>query len=32
MKKDIKHKDYKDVLLNNRQMHHKMKAIRTRKL
>ena len=29
IKKDIKHEDYKEVLLNNKQMHHTMKTIRS---
>ena len=28
IKKDIKHKNYKDVLFNNKQVYHKMKTIR----
>lgn len=28
IKKDIKHDNYKNVLFNNKQMHHKMKTIR----
>ena len=31
IKNNIKHKDYKNVLLNNEQLHHKMKTIRSRK-
>ena len=31
IKKDIKHKDYKNVLFNNEQIHHKMKTIRSEK-
>ena len=27
IKKDIKHEDYKNVLLNNKQLHHKIKTI-----
>ena len=27
----IKHEDYKNMLLNNKQLHHKMKAIRSQK-
>ena len=30
-KNNIKHKDYKNVLLNNEQLHHKMKTIRSQK-
>ena len=29
VKKEIKHKDYLDCLLNNRIMHHKMQTIRS---
>ena len=29
IKKDIKHENYKDVLFNSKQMHHKMKTIRS---
>ena len=29
IKKDIKHKDYKNILFNNKQLHHKMKTIRS---
>ena len=29
IKEDIKHEDYKDTLFNNREMHHKMKTIRS---
>ena len=29
IKKDITHEDYKDTLFNNREMHHKMKTIRS---
>ena len=29
IKKEIKHNDYKDVLLNNKQIYHKMKTIRS---
>ena len=29
--KDIKHEDYKNVLFNNEQIHHKMKTIRSEK-
>ena len=29
VKKDIKHENYKDVLLNNRQLYHRMKTIRS---
>lgn len=29
MKKNIKHEDYKNVLFNNKQLHHKMKTIRS---
>ena len=31
IKKDIKHEDYKNVLFNNKQMHHTMKTIRSQK-
>ena len=31
IKKDIKHEDYKNVLFNNEQIHHKMKTIRSEK-
>ena len=31
MKNDLKHEDYKNVLLNNKQLHHKMKTIRSKK-
>ena len=31
IKKDIKHEDYKNVLFNNKQIHHKMKTIRSEK-
>ena len=31
IKNNIKHKDYKNVLLNNEQLHHKMKTIRSLK-
>ena len=31
IKKDIKHEDYKNVLFNNKQLHHKMKTIRSEK-
>ena len=31
IKNYIKHKDYKNVLLNNKQLHHKMKTIRSQK-
>ena len=27
IKNDLKHEDYKNVLLNNKQLHHKMKTI-----
>ena len=30
IKKEIKHNDYKDVLLNNKQIYHKMKTIRSK--
>ena len=30
IKKDIKHSNYKDTLLNNKQMHHTMKTIRSK--
>ena len=29
IKNDLKHEDYKNVLLNNKQLHHKMKTIRS---
>ena len=31
IKNYIKHEDYKNVLLNNKQLHHKMKTIRSQK-
>ena len=31
IKKDIKHKNYKDVLFNNKQVYHKMKMIRSQR-
>ena len=31
IKNDIKHEDYKNVLFNNKQIHHKMKTIRSEK-
>ena len=31
IKNNIKHEDYKNVLLNNEQLHHKVKTIRSRK-
>ena len=31
IKNNIKHEDYKNVLLNNKQLHHKMKTIRSKK-
>ena len=31
IKDNIKHEDYKNVLLNNEQLHHKMKTIRSQK-
>ena len=31
IKNSIKHEDYKNVLLNNEQLHHKMKTIRSQK-
>ena len=31
IKNDIKHEDYKNELLNNEQLHHKMKTIRSQK-
>ena len=31
IKNDLKHEDYKNVLLNNEQLHHKMKTIRSQK-
>ena len=27
---NIKHEDYKDILFNNKQMHHTMKTIRSK--
>ena len=30
IKKDIKHKDYKETLFNNKQIHHTMKTIRSK--
>ena len=32
IEKKIKHEDYKNVLFNNEQMHHKMKTIRSQNL
>ena len=32
IKKNIKHEDYKNVLLNNEQLHHKMKTIRSQNI
>ena len=32
IKNNIKHEDYKNVLLNNEQLHHKMKAIRSQNI
>ena len=29
IKNDIKHENYKDTLFNNKQIHHKMKTIRS---
>ena len=31
IKKDIKHKNYRDVLFNNKQVYHKMKTIRSQR-
>ena len=31
IKNNMKHEDYKNVLLNNEQLHHKMKTIRSQK-
>ena len=31
IKNDLKHEDYKNVLLNNKQLHHEMKTIRSQK-
>ena len=31
IKNDLKHEDYKNVLFNNEQLHHKMKTIRSEK-
>ena len=31
IKHHIKHEDYKEVLLNNKQLHHKMKTVRSHK-
>ena len=31
IKNEIKHENYKDTLFNNKQMHHKMKTIRSQK-
>ena len=31
IRNNIKHEDYKNVLLNNKQLHHKMKTIRSQK-
>ena len=31
IKNNIKHEDYKNVVLNNKQIHHKMKTIRSQK-
>ena len=31
IKNDLKHEDYKNVLLNNKQLHHKLKTIRSQK-
>ena len=30
IKNDIKHENYKDTLFNNKQIHHKMKTIRSK--
>ena len=32
IKNNIKHEDYKNVLLNNEQLHHKMKTIRSQNI
>ena len=31
IKNDLKHEDYKNVLLNNKQLHHTVKTIRSQK-
>ena len=31
IRNDLKHEDYRNVLLNNKQLHHKMKTIRSLK-
>ena len=31
IKKDIKHKNYKDILFNNKQVYHKMKTIQSQR-
>ena len=31
IKNNIKHEDYKNILINNKQMHHKMKTIRSQR-
>ena len=31
IKNNIKHEDYKNTLINNKQMHHKMKTIRSQR-
>ena len=31
IKNNIKHEDYKNTLINNEQMHHKMKTIRSQR-
>ena len=31
IKNNIKHEDYKNMLINNKQMHHKMKTIRSQR-
>ena len=31
IKNNIKHEDYKNMLINNEQMHHKMKTIRSQR-
>ena len=30
IKKDLKHENYKDMLINNKQTYHKMKTIRSK--
>ena len=32
IKNDLKHEDYKNVLVNNKQLHHKMKTIRSKNI